>query len=51
MVERPAWRPFDWVRFMTGQLDGRAAYIQGKLKIKGDAGLAMKFQTLFKTPS
>jgi len=41
----------DWVRIMTGQLDGRTAYMQGKLKIKGDAGLAMKFQTLFKTPS
>jgi putative sterol carrier protein len=40
----------DWVRIMTGQLDGRAAYMQGKLKIKGDPGLAMKFQTLFKAP-
>jgi putative sterol carrier protein len=36
---------------MTGQLDGRAAYMQCKLKIKGDVGLAMKFQTLFKAPS
>jgi putative sterol carrier protein len=35
---------------MTGQLDGMAACMQGKLRVKGDAGLAMKFQTLFKTP-
>jgi len=41
----------DWVRIMTGQLDGMAAYMQGKLKVRGDAGLAMKFQTLFKAPS
>jgi putative sterol carrier protein len=35
---------------MTGQLDGMAAYIQGKPRAKGDAGMAMKFQTLFKMP-
>jgi putative sterol carrier protein len=35
---------------MTGRLDGMAAYIQGKPRTKGDAVLAMKFQTLFKTP-
>ena len=40
----------DWVKIMTGQLDGTAAFMQGKLKIKGDMGLAIKFQTLFKRP-
>jgi pimeloyl-ACP methyl ester carboxylesterase/putative sterol carrier protein len=41
----------DWVRIMTGELDGMSAFMQGKLKINGDRGLAMKFQTLFKTPN
>ena len=41
----------DWVKIMTGQLDGTAAFMQGKLKIKGDMGLAIKMQTLFKRPS
>ena len=41
----------DWVRIMTGQLDGMSAFMEGKLKIKGDRGLAMKFQSLFKTPN
>ena len=40
----------DWVKIMTGQLDGTAAFMQGKLKIKGDMGLAIKMQTLFKRP-
>ena len=41
----------DWVKIMTGELDGMSAVMQGKLKISGDRGLAMEFQTLFKTPS
>jgi len=41
----------DWVKIMTGQLDGTAAFMQGKLKIKGDMGLAIKMQSLFKRPS
>ena len=41
----------DWVKIMTGQLDGTAAFMQGKLKIKGDMGLAIKFQSMFKRPS
>jgi putative sterol carrier protein len=40
----------DWVKIMTGKLDGTAAFMQGKLKIKGDMGLAIKMQTLFKRP-
>jgi putative sterol carrier protein len=40
----------DWVKIMMGKLDGTAAFMQGKLKIKGDMGLAIKMQTLFKRP-
>ena len=41
----------DWVKIMTGQLDGTAAFMQGKLKIKGDMGLAIKMPSLFKRPT
>jgi putative sterol carrier protein len=41
----------DWVKIMTGKLDGTAAFMQGKLKIKGDMGLAIKMQSLFRRPS
>ena len=41
----------DWVKIMTGQLDGTAAFMSGKLKIKGDMGLAMRMQTMFRRPS
>jgi len=41
----------DWVKIATGKLDGTAAFMQGKLKIKGDMGLAIKYQTLFKRPT
>src|SRR5579872_6433413 len=41
----------EWVKIMTGQLDPTAAFMQGKLKIKGDMGLAIKMQSLFKRPS
>jgi putative sterol carrier protein len=41
----------DWVNIMTGKLDGTSAFMQGKLKIKGDMGLAIKMQSLFRRPS
>ena len=41
----------DWVKIMLGKLDATAAFMQGKVKIKGDMGLAIKMQTLFKRPS
>ncbi len=41
----------DFVKIMTGQMDGTAAFMQGKLKIKGDMGLAIKMQSLFRRPS
>jgi putative sterol carrier protein len=34
----------DFVDLATGKLDGTAAFMGGKLKIKGDMGLAMKLQ-------
>src|SRR5437773_723337 len=41
----------DWVKIMTGQMDATAAFMQGKLKIKGDMGLAIKMQSMFRRPS
>jgi len=41
----------DWVKIMTGKLDGTTAFMQGKLKTKGDLGLAMKMPTMFRRPS
>jgi putative sterol carrier protein len=41
----------DFVKIVTGKLDGTAAFMQGKLKIKGDMGLAIKFSSLFKRPT
>ena len=41
----------DWVKIMSGKLDGTAAFMQGKLKIKGDMGLAIKMQSLFRPPT
>jgi len=41
----------DYVKIALGQMDGTAAFMQGKLKIKGDMGLAIKFQSFFKRPA
>jgi putative sterol carrier protein len=41
----------DLVRIFTGQLDPTAAFMSGKLKIKGNMGLALKLQSIFKRPS
>jgi putative sterol carrier protein len=41
----------DWVKIMTGAMDGTSAFMQGKLKIKGDMGLAIKMPSLFKRPT
>lgn len=40
----------DWVKIVTNKLDPTAAFMGGKLKLKGDMGLAIKFGTLFKRP-
>ncbi len=41
----------NFVRLITGKLDGTMAFMTGKLKIKGDMGLAMRLQTLFRAPN
>ncbi len=38
----------DWVDINRKKLNPQMAFMQGKLKIAGDMGLAMKMQTLFK---
>ncbi len=40
----------DFVRIFTGQMDPTAAFMSGKLKIKGDMGLAIRMQSMFKRP-
>jgi putative sterol carrier protein len=39
----------DYVDLSLGKLNGQMAFMQGKLKIAGDMGLAMKMQTLFRS--
>jgi putative sterol carrier protein len=41
----------DAVKIFTGKLDPTAAFMSGKLKIKGDMGLAMRMQSMFRRPS
>lgn len=38
----------DFVDLATGKLDGTMAFMSGKIKIKGDMGLAMKLQSLLR---
>ena len=40
----------DWVKIMSGKMDPVSSYMSGKLKIKGDMGMAMKMQTMFRRP-
>ncbi len=37
----------DFVGMVNGSVNAMAAFMQGKIKLKGDMGLAMKFQTIF----
>lgn len=37
----------DYLAMSNGDLDAVKAYMQGKLKAKGDLGLALKFQSMF----
>ena len=41
----------DFVKIMLGQMDGMSAFMSRKLQVKGDMGLAVKLQTLFKRPT
>lgn len=37
----------DWMSIREGKLNSQMAFMQGKLKIKGDMNLAMKLQSIF----
>ena len=37
----------DWLDMIAGKLSGQMAFMQGKLKLKGDMGLAMKISPMF----
>ena len=37
----------DWLDMIGGKLSGQMAFMSGKLKLKGDMGLAMKIGGLF----
>jgi acyl-CoA dehydrogenase len=36
----------DWVRLATGKLNPTMAFMQGKIRVKGDMSLALKLQSL-----
>lgn len=38
----------DWLSMLHGDLNGQMAFLTGKLKIRGDMGLAMKLQSVFR---
>lgn len=38
----------DYLDISTGKLNGQLAFMTGRLKAKGDLGLAMKMQSIFK---
>ncbi|HUY96831.1 MAG TPA: SCP2 sterol-binding domain-containing protein [Verrucomicrobiae bacterium] len=38
-----------FVKLLTGRMDGTAAFMTGKLKVKGDMGMALRLQSLFRT--
>jgi putative sterol carrier protein len=37
----------DWVDMVTGKQSGQMLFMSGKLKVKGDMGLAMKLGSMF----
>jgi putative sterol carrier protein len=39
----------DWLDMIGGKLSGQTAFMSGKLKLKGDMGLAMKVGGMFQT--
>lgn len=38
----------DWLDLTSGKADGMSLFMQGKLSVEGDMGIAMRLQTLFK---
>jgi len=38
----------EYVKILTGELDGMQAFMQGKIKLTGDLNLAMKLTQMFK---
>ena len=41
----------DYLDIVTGKLNAMSAFAQGKIKLKGDLGLAMKLMDFFEVPS
>ncbi len=39
-------KPEDWVALATGKMNPTMAFMQGKIKVKGDMSLALKLQSL-----
>jgi putative sterol carrier protein len=37
----------DWVDMLSGKQSGQMLFMSGKLKVKGDMGLALRLQSLF----
>lgn len=37
----------DWLDMLSGKLNGQMAFMSGKLRIRGDMGLAMKLAGMF----
>ncbi|MGH7642719.1 MAG: SCP2 sterol-binding domain-containing protein [Candidatus Dormibacteria bacterium] len=40
----------NFIKLITGKLDGTMAFMTGKLKLKGDMALAMRLSGLFRLP-
>ena len=38
----------DWIDLTQGKADGMSLFMQGKLSVEGDMGLAMRMNSLFK---
>lgn len=41
----------DYLAIINGDLSAMAAFMGGKVRIKGDVNLALKFQKMFRSPS
>ncbi len=41
----------DYIKIANGDMAAMSAFMSGKLKVKGEMGLALKLQAIFPTPS